>query len=197
MPLRFVSLPAFLLRLLLRFALLGLACLGLASTVALDAGTAWADAYTKVERTYAETGTIPDCRFSSSQLEAALRETPTYDLEYFGDFTSALHTVLTQQAGGRCSHRGPAAGSLALGPGPGGSLALPSSATSSTSAGIPAPLLLTLAILLAGIALAAILSFARLGGWGPPWTRAARHAWLEAEYRVAGTWSEFRDRLRS
>jgi hypothetical protein len=62
---------------------------------------------------------------------------------------------------------------------------------------IPLPLLLALiAGVLAALA-GVIVAMTRRLGREPVWTDSARHAWAEAEYRLAGTWAEFRDWLRT
>ena len=167
--------------------------------LAAPAGAA-TSAIQAVEQVYAKSATIPPCRFSSATLAAALRAAPTYDVEYAGDFGATVQATLAQQAGGRCMHH--RAGSTFAGPVPGltpqgRSPSLPGSAIGGTGGAIPLPLLLALiAGFLAALAVAVVAVTRRLGS-EPAWADSARHAWGEAEYRLAGTWAEFRDWLRA
>jgi hypothetical protein len=159
---------------------------------------AQASAYSAVERAYAQDGTVPPCRFSTAVLEQALKQAPTYDQEYFGDFIGAVQSALRERAGGACaSHRTSGA---ARAVGPSGPLPpeppLPPSITSPTAASIPWPLLVALGLLVAGCAGAAGVAVARSRGWDPRWAEAARHAWREAEWRAGGAWEAVRDRWR-
>lgn len=167
-----------------------------AALAAPSPASARPSAYTAVESVYANTGSIPACRFSSAQLEAALREAPTYDVEYFGDFTAAINTTLNAQATGRCSS--PQANSAVRESGLHGVKVLPppASATSGTYGSIPLPLLLGAILVGLAMLVAALVGLARLLGLDPRWAQGARHAWGEAGFRAGGTWAEFRDWLR-
>jgi hypothetical protein len=165
-----------------------------AASLALPGG-AGADAYQTVEQVYASSGNVPPCRFSSRRLEAALSQAPTFDKEYFGDFTAAIQSTLSEQASGVCVRRRAHRASVPL-PGPmPASPRPPPSVTSGTGSPIPLPVLLVLGLALAGGLLAAVVAVGRAGGWDPRWAQAARHAWREGEYRLAGAWSQLRDRL--
>jgi hypothetical protein len=153
-------------------------------------------AYTAVESVYARTGSIPVCRFSSAKLEAALREAPTYDVEYFGDFTAAINTALSAQATGRCSPAQAITAVRETGLHGVRVLPPPASATSGTYGSIPLPLLLGAILVGLALVVAAAAGVARLLGLDPLWAQSARHAWGEAEFRAGGTWAEFRDWLR-
>jgi hypothetical protein len=159
--------------------------------------SASADSYTAVYNAYSQSGTLPACQFSTAELESALTEAPTYDVEYFGEFSDAIQAAISERASGDCTrhHAGSAL------PRPRGPLPpaprLPTSLTPGTGAGIPLPLLL--ALILAGLAVlgGGAAALARGFGWDPQWAQSVRHSWGEAEYRVAGTWEEFRDWLRA
>lgn len=173
-------------------ALTGLTCVLLALLVPALAG---ADAYSNVETAYASAGNLPACEFSSRELSAALKQAPNYDLEYFGDFTDAIQTALSQQADGACSGRRAAVVSHAR---PTGSLARlrpPASPTAASGASIPLPLLLGLALAAAAALLGLVVVTARSRGWDPEWAIGVRHSWSEAEYRLSGAWESFRDWL--
>jgi hypothetical protein len=162
-------------------------------------GLARADAYHTVFNAYTRAGDVPACRFSSATLAAAYREAQPDDVQYFGDFRDAIQRTLAFQATGYCNSAaarravalgGPVAPSL-RGP------ALPGSVTAATGAGVPAPLVLVLGIAGAFALLGLGAGVVRMRGWDPAWAVALRHSWNEAEYRIAGTWAEFRDWLRS
>jgi hypothetical protein len=141
---------------------------------------------------------IPPCRFSSRMLEAALRAAPTYDVEYAGDLAAAIQTTLDAQASGACSRRhAHATGGPVPGLNPGRPPGLPRSATAPGGGAVPLPLLLALAAAVLGALGAALVATARRLGWEPLWADSARHAWSETEYRLAGTWADFRDWLRA
>ena len=180
-------LPRYLRRPLLIFAL-GAAVIG--------PPAALGDAFQQVEATYAKTGAIPPCMFSSSALAAALKNAPTYDVEYFGDFTATIQATLSAQASGRCARHS----SAVTGPVPG--LAppthlpgLPRSVTAGGGGAVPLPLLLALVAGLVAVVGAAVVLIPRRFGWEPAWSLRAGHAWADAEYRLSGTWAEFRDWL--
>lgn len=121
------------------------------AAVLAPAALARPSAYTAVEQVYTNTGTIPPCRFSSAELEAALKQAPTYDVEYFGDFTGAINTALSDRADGVCGSRRSIAalhetGLHRIRPG-----ALPASVTSGTYGSIPLALLLTMILLGIGL----------------------------------------------
>lgn len=170
----------------------------LLACVVFQCAAARANAYSAVEHVYATTGTVPACRFSARELQSALRQTPTYDLEYFGSFPAAVQTALQGRAGGECQRRThPAAATAAtaagtpLPPQP----RLPAAVSSPTAAAIPWPLLVAVAILIAcGLGVAGVTAV-RAGGWDPEWAQAARHAWREAEFRAGEAAEDLRDRL--
>jgi hypothetical protein len=165
-----------------RRALPFLVLLGVA--LAVPAGAA-ASAYTAVERVYAATGAIPPCRFSSATLAAALRETPTYDLEYSGDFPASIQNALSARAAGACSpHRTGARVIAPAGPPPAAPRP-PSSVTAATGSAPPWPLVLAAAVLAAALLLGAGAALAGLTGFDPSWAQALRHSWREAGWRLS------------
>jgi hypothetical protein len=161
------------------------------------AAAARASDYSQVLRIYQQRGTVPPCKFSTSQLSAALKGVNLYGAQYFADFTAAIQNALSARAGGSCLAT-PISPASAGGPSAGANLRLPpGNVTAATQAGVPAPILL-LAVLGAAIGLiAALTGLARLRGWEPaalPWWR---HLWQESGYRAGGVWAEFLDWLRS
>lgn len=150
-------------------------------------GLAAGSAYSRVVQAYSATGTVPACRFSSAALEAALRETPTYDVEYFGDFTNAVRAALAARAAGVCTPRhslGAATANEVLGPPP-AAPSPPSSATAPTGGSLPLPLLLAACLLGLACLVAAAVGIVRAAGWDPAWAQGLRHAWREAEDRLS------------
>ncbi len=169
----------------------------LALTLLAPAAAASASDYSQVLRMYQQRGSIPPCKFSTSQLAAALKGVNLYGAQYFADFTAAIQNALSARAGGSCLAT-PVSPARAGGPSAGTNLSLPpGNVTAATQAGVPAPILL-LAVLGATTGLiAALTGLARLRGWEPavlPWWR---HLWQESGYRAGGIWAEFRDWLRS
>jgi hypothetical protein len=161
--------------------------------LAIAPAPAQASIYSQVLRTYEATGSVAPCQFTSAQLESALKGIDTYGAQYFQDFSSAVQAALTARAGGACTPHPAAAAAPAPGPGP---PIRPGPIGASTSAGIPAPILI-LAVLAGVFAVVGVLTgAARCYGWRPPWAAAWQHACAEAELRAQGTWSELGDRLR-
>ncbi len=163
----------------------------------LPAATAQASAYTDVLHAYqlAGTGSIPPCQFSAATLGAALKGVDTYDAQYFQDFTGAIRTALSERAAGACSQS-------SVAPAPPGRISslppIPSGPVpGTTSAGVPAPIILMTVIGVLIALLAAATATVRALGWEPSWAAAWRHAWREAGYRTGGTWAEFSDWLRA
>lgn len=165
------------------------------AALALLPGTALASAYTQVLGVYQADGSIPPCRFSSTELAAAMKGVDAYGQQYFADFSDAVQSALTARASGACTpghHTHLAtAGTLPAGP------PLPASVTSSTDAGVPAAILLMAAIALVLAAAVAVLALARAFGWDPPWAASWRHAWAETAYRAEGGWAVLVDWWRS
>jgi len=161
--------------------------------LALAPAAARASAYTDVLRVYQADGSIPPCKFSSVQLDAALKGVDTYGQQYFADFTNAVQSALAARASGACSpglHAFSTAGASAPS-------ALPPSLTSATEANLPAPILLMAAL---GVVIGSVLglrALARGFGWEPAWAAGWRHAWGEASYRLSGGWEEVLDWWRS
>jgi hypothetical protein len=151
-------------------------------------GVAAADAYTTIDRVYNQNnGTIPLCRFSNAQLQAALSQAPTYEQEYLADFTDAVQLRISAQANGECKS-GSALSTLArttpLAQPAGRTPALPASITSSSGAGIPLPLLiggLIAVICLTGTLLIAGLRWMAIE---PRWLTSTRHSLDEAGHRL-------------
>ena len=174
----------------------------LAVVLALPAGAS-ANAYTEVQQVYAQAGTgqLPACQFSSAELEAALKQAPSYTFQYQSDFTDAIEAALASRANGDCLTRGSAAvtSQSALGPGAhlrSADLRLPTSLTAASSAGLPvvlAALFILVGALL--VCLAGWFGFSALGR-EPRGIQAARHALREAEYRIGAGWEDLSDRLR-
>jgi hypothetical protein len=150
-----------------------------------------ASAYSQVLQTYQATGTVPACRFTSAQLEAALHGIDSYGQQYLAEFGNAVQSALTQRASGGCT-RGVHVLATAAAP----QAPLPATATSPTDGNVPLPMLL-----LAGLALVVALAgggiaIARSQGWEPSWAAAWRHAWAEAGFRMSGALSDAADRWR-
>jgi hypothetical protein len=125
---------------------------------------------------------ISACQYSATTLEAALRGTPSYSIEYDADFTYAVEEALSARAGGACGS-GKLHG-LKLGLTNYGNPAPPSGVTSVNGAGVPLPLVL-LALLAACAALGtAAIAGGRALGLDPRWGQAASHALRETEYRL-------------
>lgn len=169
----------------------------IAALIALATAPAAAAAspYSDVLHVYQTQGAIPPCRFSSSELAAALRGVDTYGQQYFADFSEAVQAALAARASGACTP--------GIAPRPSTNAAvlprtpLPGSITAPTDSGIPAPIL-ALAVLTALLLLgAAIGALAWSFGWDPSWAAAWRHAWGEAGYRLGGGLDEFADWWRS
>jgi hypothetical protein len=176
-------------------ALAALAAMLLCAAIPAGAGAA-ASAYQQVTQSYQTTGQVPVCRFSSAELEAALKEASPDEMQYYGDVTEAIQSTLDAQATGGCNkHRSGVVASSDLGglrvPPP------PADVTAGTGAGVPLPLVLLFAVAAAFAAVALTLRLARAGGWDPAWAASVRHTWGETEYRISGLWAEFTDWLRS
>jgi len=159
--------------------------------------------------------TVPPCTYSGRQLESVLRSEGPNGGQYDEPFITAIQGAIAARAGGAClskqtsAVRAPTPGaSGASAPTLRGPASPPSPAsahrpipvlpvTAATGGRLPAPIVLLAA--LAGLLalLAAVLAAARMRGWDPVWAAGWRHAWSEAGYRFAGTWSELVDRLRS
>jgi hypothetical protein len=159
--------------------------------------------YTRILYVYQSKGTITPCEFSGHQLEAALNALGTAGGQYFGDFIQAIQTALSARASGACSRgSGASSGSGSSGAGapPSGTSGppLPSiSLTSSTGAGVPAPLIAIGVLAVALLVLSAVATFVGRSGIEPGWVVAGRHSLSEVGYRVAGSWEDFSDWLRS
>jgi hypothetical protein len=137
---------------------------------------------------------VPACRFSARELQNALSQAPTYDLEYFGDFINAVQTARQARAGGECNRPTRTTSAASVGPLP-PEPRLPASVGSPSGASVPWPFLLAIVMLLAGGLGAAGLALARGRGWDPAWAQSARHAWREAEFRATGAAADLRDRF--
>ena len=142
-----------------------------------------ASPYARVSQTYATTGMVSACQYSAATLEAALKGTPSYSLEYDASFTYAVEQALSARAGGACG--GGRLRGLKLGLTNFGNPAPPSGVTSVNGAGMPLPLVLL--ALLAAFALlgTAVIAGGRGLGLDPRWGQAASHALRETEYRLA------------
>lgn len=160
-------------------------------TLALVPAAAHASAYTDVLGVYQADGSIPPCRFSSSELAAALRGIDTYGQQYFADFTAAVQTALAQRASGACTPG--LAAHLRTGTVAAPRTPLPASVTSPTDANVPAPILALAALTLLLGSAVGLGALARAFGWEPAWAAAWRHAWREASYRAGGGIGDFVD----
>lgn len=175
-----------------------LSILAAVALVILPATAARASVYTDVLHAYQANGAIPPCRFSSPQLSTALKGIDTYGQQYFADFTNAVQAALSARASGVCAPGALTAAALAArrrsasAPPP----VLPASATSSTNANLPAPILLMAAVAIAVGAALGLRAIALARGWDPGWAVRWRHAWGEASYRVGGGWADVVDWLR-
>ena len=165
------------------------------TALALVPASADASPYADVLRVYQAGGSIPPCRFSSSELATALKGIDTYGQQYFADFTQAVQSALAQRASGACTP-GQAARLRASGIGA-PRTPLPASVTAATDAGVPVPILAMAALGILLALIAGLGALARSFGWDPQWAAAWRHAWGEASYRVGGGLDEFADWWRS
>ncbi len=177
-------------------------CLALATllaTLALPTALALASPYTEVLKTYETLGAIPPCKYSSPELESALKGVSTFEAQYGADFTDAVRSALTLRAGGRCAARSslPLIRTARTPPNAAGGPIAGGPLTAATNASLPAPFALLAA--LAGIValIAATGAIARLRGWELAPADRWRHAWGEAGYRARSAWGELADRLRS
>lgn len=174
----------------------------LAGQIALlpSAATASGDSYQQVLQAYRSQGSVPACRFTSPQLQDALKSIDTYGAEYFSDFATAIQNALAQRASGAC---GGARQSLVERFGSLSSRAAARSAkrlaplTAATSAGIPLALLLLALLAGTGAAGGLLAGLWRWSGWTPSWWLAWRHALAEAAQRTAMVWMDFTDWIRS
>lgn len=156
---------------------------GLALWPASAAASRAGSLYARVLQSYQTHGSIPPCLFTSPQLSSALNSVDTYGQQYYADFIGAIQSALAARASGSCSKGHRPASAQAPGPVPGGP-GLPSSVTTSTSSGVPAPLI---ALGAAAAVLAAATGLAALGGrraassdWG--------HGWAQTRYRLGELW---------
>jgi hypothetical protein len=163
-------------------------------TLALVPATAQASAYTDVLRVYQATGSIPACKFSSSELTAALKGIDTYGQQYFADFTQAVQSALAQRASGACT---PGLATHLSGTASPSRIPLPASVTSATDANIPAPIIAMAALAAVLAAAFGVGAVARGFGWEPRWAASWRHAWAEATYRLGGGLDAFTDWWRA
>jgi len=172
----------------------------------LPVANAGADAFTRVEQVYAQTQTVPPCKFSSGELNQAQSTIPNDDQQYEQDLIAAIEQARQERADGACAKTHATAAGVTL---PVGTPAPPAvnasgpstllqlgSTTAATDSGPPVPIVILVIVgllaLVAGVALCA----ARLLGWEPGWAVRVRHSWSEAGYRVSGICSEFGDWLR-
>jgi hypothetical protein len=185
----------------------GLVLAALLAILVLPVAKANASAFTAVAQVYAQTQTIPPCRFSSSELSQAESSVPTDAQQYEQDLVAAIEQARQERADGACvKRRGSAVPAARL---PAGTPVPPSvpplgqsaslnagSATAAAGSGLPGPvaILVILGVLL--VVASAVLWTGRLRGWNPAWLVRAGHSWSEAGYRIAGIWSEFGDWLR-
>jgi hypothetical protein len=117
--------------------------------------------YGQVLQVYEREGAIPPCQFSGEQLQTALSGVDTYGAQYFADFTQAVQTAISARAGGACAVAG-GAGAAAqprtpVPPPP------PITLTAATDSGIPLPL----ALLGAAVVASGLLAGLRLSRLSP------------------------------
>ena len=150
-----------------------IAALALAAVVLPGIAIAGPSVYLSVLHVYESQGTIPACRFSSPQLEDALRGVDTYGAQYFADFTQAIQGALSTRAAGACSGSDAGAGSRPSIPARiSGPPAQFGPLIAATSAGVPAPLVLLGVLAAALTAFGAAAGLGRARGWDV--TRIAR-----------------------
>jgi hypothetical protein len=159
--------------------------IALALAALLLAPAAAGNAYDRVFQAYSSTGMVSACQFSAATLESALKTAPTLDQEYDADFTDAVQSAISAQAGGACRSGKNRLKGLKLGLGGYGNTSPPGSITSPTGAGIPLPLAILLALVAAALLVALAVGVARALGFDPPWAQAALHALRETEYRLS------------
>ncbi len=163
------------------------------AVLALPSAAGAADSLARIRNVYDARGSIPPCTFSVGELAAALHSVDTYGQQYFGDFTQAIDTALTQRASGAC-----ALGGTAAAPTPGRGVApslrlhLPV-VTAATGAGIPLPLLALGILSLLG-ALAAVAGTTRRWLGRDPAPAAWRQLFSEASWRAGGLRRELSER---
>jgi hypothetical protein len=143
------------------------------------------NAFNQVSQAYQSTGTVSACQFSAATLESALESAPSFDKEYAGDFTDAVQSAISAQAGGACRSGKSKLNGLTLGFTNYGNPGAPGAITSPTAAGLPLPLAILLALAAATLLVALATAVARSLGFDPPWAQAARHALRETEYRLS------------
>lgn len=187
------------------------------AVVSLPPAAAAASLYSNVLRSYVNNQRVPPCLYSSRQLHSVLKSEGPNGGQYDEPLITAINSALAARAGGACPSAetaaaqasaaaqaaagtpagvGPAGGAPASFAGPHRSIpVLP--VTAATGARLPVPIMLMAALAALLAVLAAILATARMRGWDPVWAAGWRHAWSEAAYRFAATWSELGDRRRS
>jgi hypothetical protein len=166
-----------------------LAAVALTAALVVAPATALAGPYQQVYETYSTTGGVSACQFSAATLEAALKDTPSYSLEYDADFTLAVQNAISARAGGACS-RGSSSKlrGLKLQLTNYGNPAPPSGVTTANGAGVPLPLVLLALLALFGLLGTGVIAGGRALGFRPRWAAAADHALRETEYRLGDQW---------
>jgi hypothetical protein len=158
-----------------------------------------ANAYATISQIFLNTGTVPTCRFTSAELQSALNQAPSYNAEYLAPLTDAVQAALSARANGQCES-GKALSSLSrntrLDEPPTGNLTPPASVTASTGGGTPLPLLVGFILGLCCLIVALVLGGIRWLGLDPGFARGIRHSFDEADYHLADTWDQLRDRFR-
>ena len=159
---------------------------------------AGANAYTEVYAEFQKVGSVPACKFTAATLKAAQGETPSYDQQYFADFSDAVTNALNAQVGGVCA--GGKQSSVLGGTAPAlngtGGGPLPKSTSASTSSNVPLAFVL-LGVLVGLLAIGgAVFAVVWRRGIESPWMADWRHACQEASFRLEGRWAEHTDRRR-
>lgn len=167
-----------------------------AAAVLAAAPAARADIYQRVLAAYERYGSVAPCRFSSAQLEAALRGVDTYGEQYFADFTNAVQNALAARASGACIARSRRRVLASGGVPPTVPATLPASPTAVGTGGVPGPLALMGILVLLGAGALVLMKLAAERGWEPGWAAAWRHAADEAGYRIAARFDALEERLR-
>lgn len=100
--------------------------------------------YTKVLNAYQAKGSLNPCEFTGPQLDAAMKALGTAGGQYFGDFIQAIQTALATRASGVCTANSHATRTTRSASAPAGSPGPTLDVTplsSTTGAGVPAPLI--------------------------------------------------------
>jgi hypothetical protein len=187
-----------------RAAVAALATVAASCGASTGVASAASNAYVQILNEYSETGQIPPCQFTSTQLNDALKSVDLYGQAYVADFPNAIQAALNDRASGGCnrtrlSRSGISNVEAVIAGSGGGGPALelrPGSVTAATDSSLPAPILILAVLAGSSVLLAAGTALARARGWDPAWAAAVRHSLGEAGYRLGGAFEELRGRRR-